>query len=166
MGRSNGHHYRNELPAGRHPSPAHLCSPLLDIRVPAAAVVLLVILFPWVFTLFMSMHDWKVSGATSFVGLANYAKMLEDERFQWAIVRTLWLTAASVIAPLLLGVWAAVCFASQIKLRGLARTPFRDADDGDTGRHRAGVDHDVPSAAWRTQLPADLGGVAAIELGV
>src|SRR3954451_5872821 len=91
---------------------------------PAAAVVLLVILFPWVFTLFMSVHDWKVSGATPFVGLANYAKMLEDERFQWAIIRTLWFTAATVIAPVLLGVWAAVCFASQFKLRGLARTLF------------------------------------------
>ena len=57
--------------------------------VPAAIIVLLVILFPWLFTLFMSVHDWKVTGATPFVGLANYAKMLQDERFQWAIVRTL-----------------------------------------------------------------------------
>ena len=45
--------------------------------VPAAAIVLLVILFPWLFTLFMSVHDWKVTGATPFVGLANYAKMLQ-----------------------------------------------------------------------------------------
>src|SRR6478672_6502770 len=92
--------------------------------VPAAAVVLVVILFPWIFTIFMSLHDWKVSGSTSFVGLANYAKMLEDERFQWAIIRTMEFTAATVIAPVLLGVWAAVCFASQFKLRGLARTLF------------------------------------------
>ena len=92
--------------------------------VPAAAVVLLVILFPWIFTIFMSLHDWKVTGATPFVGFANYAKMLQDERFLWAIVRTLWFTAATVIAPVLLGVWAAVCFASQFKLRGLARTLF------------------------------------------
>jgi multiple sugar transport system permease protein len=91
---------------------------------PAAAVVLLVILFPWIFTIFMSLHDWKVTGATPFVGLANYAKMLQDERFLWAIVRTLWFTAGTVIAPLLLGVWAAVCFASQFRLRGLARTLF------------------------------------------
>src|SRR4051812_47630715 len=75
---------------------------------PAAAVVLVVILFPWLFTLFMSVHDWKVSGTTSFVGLANFAKMLEDERFLWATIRTLWFTAASVLAPLVLGVWAAV----------------------------------------------------------
>ena len=86
--------------------------------------MLLVILFPWVFTIFMSLHDWKVTGATPFVGLANYAKMLQDERFLWAIVRTLWFTAGTVIAPMLLGVWAAVCFASQFKLRGLARTLF------------------------------------------
>ena len=92
--------------------------------VPAAAVVLVVILFPWIFTIFMSLHDWKVTGATPFVGLANYAKMLKDERFLWAIVRTIWFTGATVIAPVLLGVWAAVCFASQFKLRGLARTLF------------------------------------------
>src|ERR1700722_6242511 len=89
---------------------------------PAAAVVLLVILFPWMFTLFMSVHDWKVTGETPFVGLANYAKMLTDERFLFAVARTAWFTAASVIAPLILGVWAAVCFASKFKLRGLART--------------------------------------------
>jgi multiple sugar transport system permease protein len=92
--------------------------------VPAALIVLLVILFPWLFTLFMSVHDWKVTGATPFVGLANYAKMLQDERFQWAVIRTLWFTAAAVVAPVLLGVWAAVVFASKFRLRGVARTVF------------------------------------------
>jgi multiple sugar transport system permease protein len=91
---------------------------------PAALVVLLVILFPWIFTLYMSVHDWKVSGDTPFVGMANYAKMLTDERFLYAVVRTLWFTAASVAAPLILGVWAAVCFASKFRFRGLARTLF------------------------------------------
>ena len=91
---------------------------------PAALVVLLVILFPWIFTLYMSVHDWKVSGDTPFVGMANYAKMLTDERFLYSVVRTLWFTAASVAAPLILGVWAAVCFASKFRFRGLARTLF------------------------------------------
>ena len=91
---------------------------------PAATIVLMVILFPWIFTIFMSLHDWKVGGATPFVGLANYAKMLQDERFLWAIIRTIVFTAGTVIAPMFLGIWAAVCFASQFKLRGLARTLF------------------------------------------
>jgi len=92
--------------------------------VPAAAIVLLVILFPWLFTLYMSVHEWKVTGATPYVGLANYAKMLSDERFLYAVVRTLYFTTASVIAPLILGVWAAVCFSSKFHLQGLARTLF------------------------------------------
>jgi multiple sugar transport system permease protein len=92
--------------------------------VPAAIVVAAVIVFPWLFTLYMSVHDWKVSGATPFVGLANYAKMLVDDRFQWAVVRTLVFTAASVVGPVILGVFAAVCFASNFRLRGLARTIF------------------------------------------
>ncbi len=92
--------------------------------VPAAAIVLAVILFPWLFTLFMSVHDWKVTGDTPFVGLANYTKMLTDQRFQLAIIRTLWFTLASVAGPLVLGVWAAVCFSTNFKLRGFARTVF------------------------------------------
>jgi multiple sugar transport system permease protein len=91
---------------------------------PAAVVVLAVILFPWLFTVFMSVHDWKVTGDTPFVGLANYVKMFGDSRFQWAVWRTLVFTAASVVAPVVLGVWAAVCFASKFPLRGLARTLF------------------------------------------
>jgi multiple sugar transport system permease protein len=91
---------------------------------PAAIIVAAVIVFPWIFTLFMSVHDWKVSGDTPFVGLANYLKMLSDDRFQWAIIRTFLFTAASVVAPVLLGVWAAVCFASNFRGKGLARTIF------------------------------------------
>jgi multiple sugar transport system permease protein len=91
---------------------------------PAAIVVVAVILFPWLFTLVMSVEEWKVTGATNFVGLANYAHMLNDERFLWSVVRTLYFTALSVIAPVVLGVFAAVCFATKFRLRGLARTIF------------------------------------------
>jgi len=91
---------------------------------PAAIVVAAVIVFPWIFTLFMSVHDWKVTGDTPFVGLENYTKMLSDDRFLWAVWRTLYFTAASVVAPVILGVWAAVCFASNFRFRGLARTIF------------------------------------------
>jgi multiple sugar transport system permease protein len=91
---------------------------------PAAVIVAAVIVFPWIFTLYMSVHDWKVNGSTPFVGMANYAKMLADERFLSAIWRTLVFTAASVIAPVILGVWAAVVFAANFPARGLMRTLF------------------------------------------
>jgi multiple sugar transport system permease protein len=92
--------------------------------VPAAAVVFAVIVFPWLFTLFMSVHDWKVTGGSSFVGLANYIHLFNDDRFRWAVVRTLYFTAFATLGPVVLGVLAAVCFAQNFPLRGLARTVF------------------------------------------
>lgn len=92
--------------------------------VPAAMIVVAVILFPWLFTMFMSVHDWKVTGATPYVGLANYIKMLSDDRFIGAVGRTLYFTVAATVAPVVLGVWAALCFAEKFPLRGLARTIF------------------------------------------
>ncbi len=92
--------------------------------VPAAFAVFGVILFPWLFTLIMSVHDWKVSGNVYFVGMANYTHLIEDSRFLLSVVRTLYFTAAAVAFPMLLGIWAAVCFATKFKFRGLARTLF------------------------------------------
>jgi multiple sugar transport system permease protein len=92
--------------------------------VPAAAVVLAVILFPWLFTFYMSAHDWKIGGGHSFVGLDNYSKLFTDERFQLAVLRTLYFTALAVIVPMFLGVAAALCFERKFPLRGLARTIF------------------------------------------
>jgi multiple sugar transport system permease protein len=92
--------------------------------VPAGMVVAAVILFPWIFTVFMSLQDFHVGSSMSFAGLANYKRMLNDDRFLWSIVRTFYFTALSVILPTILGVLAAVCFNKRFPLRGIARTIF------------------------------------------
>ena len=92
--------------------------------VPAGVVVFAVILFPWAFTLFMSLQEWHIAGARQFVGLQNFVRMAGDERFLWAMVRTLYFTALSVFFPVVLGVAAAVCFHRNFPGRGLARTIF------------------------------------------
>ena len=92
--------------------------------VPAGAVVLAVILFPWAFTLFMSAHDWKIGGGRLYVGLENYRKLFTDERFLWSVVRTLYFTALAVILPMVFGTAAALVFNRKFPLRGLARTIF------------------------------------------
>jgi len=92
--------------------------------VPAGVIVAAVIVLPWAFTLIMSVHEWKVGADPVFVGAANYLRLFADERFGWAVVRTLYFTAAAVLFPMLLGVAAAVVFAQNFPLRGLARTVF------------------------------------------
>lgn len=91
---------------------------------PAAIVVGAVIIFPWLFTLYMSVHTWKLGGERSFVGLYNFARMFEDERFGWSVVRTLWFTLLSVVFPVALGIAAALAFNRKFPLRTLARTIF------------------------------------------
>ncbi|MBK1659730.1 sugar ABC transporter permease [Paracraurococcus ruber] len=92
--------------------------------VPAAVVVVAVILFPWLFTLYVSAHDWHLGGARRWVGLENYQKLFSDARFGWAVARTLLYTALAVVLPMLLGLAAALCFHRRFPLRGLARTVF------------------------------------------
>ena len=92
--------------------------------VPAGIIVFAVIVFPWVFTLWMSAHEWHVGEGVTFVGWDNYIRLFTDERFGWAVVRTLYFTALAVFFPLVLGVAAAVCFHRNFPLRGLARTVF------------------------------------------
>jgi len=92
--------------------------------IPALVVVLAVIVFPWVFTIWMSLNEWKVGSPTTFVGLANYLRLPQDPRFVEAVGHTLVYTALSVLLPLILGTFAAVVFHANFAGRGLMRGIF------------------------------------------
>ncbi len=91
---------------------------------PAGLVVFTVIVFPWIFTLYMSVHEWKIGSDLAYVGATNYLHLLEDERFLSSVVRTLYFTALAVFFPVVIGIAAAVCFHRNFKGRGIARTIF------------------------------------------
>src|SRR5437868_13210958 len=91
---------------------------------PALIVVLAVIVFPWLFTIWMSLHEWKVGAPTIFVGLSNYVRMPNDPRFVEAVWHTLVYTVLSVILPVLLGTLAAIVFHQRFPLRGFLRGLF------------------------------------------
>jgi len=97
---------------------------LLCFALPAVLVVLAVAVFPWGFTLWMSLFDWKIGSAAHFIGLDNYIGLASDTRFLWSIVRTLVFTALAVGAPLVLGTFAALVFHERFPLRGLLRGAF------------------------------------------
>jgi len=91
---------------------------------PAVVVVTAVIAFPWLFTLWMSLQEWRVGSARSFVGLDNYARLLSDPRLLDALWHTLVYTALAVVLPLLFGLVAALAFHRRFPLRGLVRGIF------------------------------------------
>jgi len=92
--------------------------------VPALILVLAVIIFPWIFTVWMSVHDWDIGMERSFLGLENYTKLVQDQRFLESIVRTLYYTGLAVVLPAILGVLAAVIFHQDFPFRGLLRGIF------------------------------------------
>jgi multiple sugar transport system permease protein len=92
--------------------------------IPALVVVLAVIVFPWVFTIWMSFNEWKVGSPTTFVGFANYLRLPTDPRFVEAAGHTLVYTALSVLLPVVFGTFAAVVFHAKFPFRGVLRAIF------------------------------------------
>ena len=63
---------------------------------PSVVVVAVLMAFPVLYTLYMSVHSWFASSLTSpeFVGLANFRRaFLDDERFRNALWLTVYFTA-------------------------------------------------------------------------
>jgi multiple sugar transport system permease protein len=92
---------------------------------PAVLLVAVIIVYPILYTGWMSLQEWAVSSLTAprFIGLANYHKIaLADARFQEAVGRTIYFTLVAVGAETLLGLAMALLFNRQFWGRGLLRT--------------------------------------------
>lgn len=120
------------LPASSLTSPAQ--APAADSRdftprywlfsLPAVLIVAGVIVFPWLFTLYMSTQDWKIGGGPEFVGLQNFAELFRDARFIESMGHTFYYTVLAVVLPILFGTAAALVFHREFPFRGLLRTIF------------------------------------------
>ncbi|AYM58206.1 carbohydrate ABC transporter permease [Agrobacterium fabrum] len=104
--------------------PARLAPNYWPFVIPALVVISAVIVFPWVFTLWMSVHRWTLGQEQSFIGFDNYIRLASDLRFWESLWHTLIYTVLSVVAPLFLGTLAALVFDAQFPLRGFLRGVF------------------------------------------
>jgi ABC-type sugar transport system permease subunit len=76
---------------------------------PSAAILSVFVLYPIVQSLWMSLHDWSMFQAThDFVGLANYAELLDDPRFWNALANTIVFTVVTVPLQVVIGLLLAV----------------------------------------------------------
>jgi multiple sugar transport system permease protein len=91
---------------------------------PAVLIVAGVIVFPWLFTLYMSTQDWKIGGGPEFVGLRNFSELFRDARFVESMGHTLYFTILAVVLPIFFGTAAALVFHREFPFRGVLRTIF------------------------------------------
>ena len=88
-------------------------------------MVLAVIMFPWVFTVYISLHEWEPGGGASWVGLGKLRPSVHRCRLRLGdLAHAVFLGHSRSCAPLVLGIAAALCFHKRFALRGLARTMF------------------------------------------
>src|SRR3990172_10891277 len=91
---------------------------------PAAITVALIIIYPVLYTGWMSLQEWFASSLTlpKFIALANYQQILTgDPRFLEAFFRTLYFTFLAVSVETILGVAMALLFNREFWGRGLVR---------------------------------------------
>jgi len=93
---------------------------------PALIFVLVMMLFPIAYTVWISFYEWSMSAVTppSFVGLANYIDLFKDERFQDALFNTFYFTIVALVAEMILGLAIAVLFNRSFKGKNIAKTLF------------------------------------------
>ena len=76
---------------------------------PSAVILSVFVLYPIVQSLWMSLHDWSMfQAAHEFVGLANYAELLDDPRFWNALTNTIVFTVVTVPLQVVIGLLLAV----------------------------------------------------------
>lgn len=95
------------------------------LSLPALATVVLIALFPLVFTFWESLHlhdlrmPWR---GQPFIGIINYAEALADPRFWGAVTHTVFFTLTSVFLELVLGLGLALVLHRAFYGRGVVRT--------------------------------------------
>ncbi len=120
-------------PSGPQPSPWSRFLTYLEHRpdrvfpIPAVIVLLLTMLFPVVYTLYMSVQQWEFSALDppKFIGWRNYVNFLtQDSRFWPSVWRTFYFTFLAVTIETVLGVAIALIFNREFLGKGLIRTIF------------------------------------------
>jgi multiple sugar transport system permease protein len=93
---------------------------------PSVAILAFLALYPFFMGIWMSLHEWPLAAdANPWVGLGNYATLLNEGRFQNSLEKTVIFTGVSVTIELVLGVGLALYLQSLTKKwRPVFRTIF------------------------------------------
>ena len=92
---------------------------------PAAIVLMLMLVFPFGYTAYLSLFEWFAAGPPpKFVGIQNYIELGRDPRFLNALWNTFLYTVGAVSIEIVLGIAFALLLHQKIFGRGFVRTTF------------------------------------------
>lgn len=83
---------------------------------PKIALFAVIFLIPFVMAIWLSLHEWNpIAAEQPFIGLDNYARLLNDQLFHNAIINTTGYAAALVFVGIPISLFLAVLLDSQIR---------------------------------------------------
>jgi len=90
---------------------------------PALLAIVLVMAFPLLYLLFMSVHKWSMVGYAppSFIGSSNFLALVDDQRFIDSLERTVYFTALGLASNIPLGFAIALLLAESFPTRNVLR---------------------------------------------
>ncbi len=95
---------------------------------PLLLVLAIFMLYPMIYCLFYSFHEWGMRKPPSFIGLENYRDVLRDAKFWQALFKTLQVLVISIGAELAIALGISVMFnrdfRGQNPIRGLILLPL------------------------------------------
>jgi multiple sugar transport system permease protein len=98
------------------------------LLVPLLVLLAVFMLYPLIYSIYFSFHDWGMQGDPTFSGLHNYRQLVFDQSFLKAFWRTLEVTVICIVVELGLGLGLALLwnrdFKGQDVVRGLALLPL------------------------------------------
>lgn len=92
------------------------------LSAPAVAFTLLLIAFPFAYTVWLSGFDVTLGGPARFAGLHNYATLMRDVEFWNGLKITFGLYLLSLALQLVFGTWVALLLFRSRRLSGAVRT--------------------------------------------
>lgn len=92
---------------------------------PTLVIFTAFILFPVFFSFYLSFHSWNMfSGDTTFVGLENYSRMIQDAEFWQVLGNTAVYTFGTIPINMALSLWVAYLLNKKLKGKKFLRTAF------------------------------------------
>jgi trehalose/maltose transport system permease protein len=88
---------------------------------PSLLIIVVVAFYPIAYAFYLSFHKATINSAGSFVGLQNYAQMLQNDEFVDGLKNTVVFTVASVTLEFVIGLAIALAINRAFRGRGLVR---------------------------------------------
>jgi multiple sugar transport system permease protein len=91
------------------------------LMTPALLLILIFIAYPFALGVWMSLTDKVVGTQGEFIGLSNYAKLLDSDIFRTAAWNTIFFTVVATIFKAALGMWLAVLLNRRFRFANATR---------------------------------------------